>query len=131
MTKHLKPVVMENVRLIFRNFEGKEDQYNRAGDRNFTIILDPITAEAMAADGWNIKRREPREEGDDPTYSIQVAVSYKSRPPRVVLITSRGRTNIGEDLVETLDWADIANADVIISPYSWEVGDKSGVKAYL
>jgi|SRR5690606_36239568 len=131
MATSLKPVVMEGVRIIFRNFEGKEDQYNRKGDRNFTVVLDQATAEAMAADGWNIKRREPREEGDDPLFTLQVAVSYKARPPRVVMITSRGRTNLGEDTVETLDWADIENVDLIVSPYEWTVNGKTGIKAYL
>jgi len=48
-------VLMEGVRLIFRNFEGKEGKYNAAGDRNVGVVIDDATAEAMLADGWNIK----------------------------------------------------------------------------
>lgn len=33
-------IVMENARLIFRNFEGREEQYNRKGDRNFGLVIE-------------------------------------------------------------------------------------------
>jgi hypothetical protein len=126
-------VVMEGVRIIFRNFTGKEGQYNREGERNFAVLLDPVTAEAMAADEWNVKWLQPREdqEDDTPQAYLPVSVSYKGRPPRIVLITSSGRNNLSEDEVEMLDWADIINVDLIVNPYRWEVRDKSGVKAYL
>lgn len=125
-------VVMEDVRIIFRNFAGKEGTFNRAGDRNFNVILEPDVAEAMAADGWNVKYLKPREEGDEPTPRLEVAVSFKQRrPPRIVMITSRGRTNLGEDEVNILDWADIKKVDLIVRPYQWEVNGKSGIKAYL
>jgi hypothetical protein len=126
-------VLMEGVRIIFRNFAGKEGMYNREGDRNFSVLLDDTMADRMAEDGWNIKWLKPNpEEPDSPPQAyIQVSVSYKGRPPRVVLITSRGRTNLDENSVEMLDWADIKNVDLILRPYEWTVNDKSGIKAYL
>lgn len=126
-------VLMEGVSIIFRNFAGKEGQYNRAGDRNFAVKLDDDTANAMAADGWNVKQLQPREEDEDetPQAYLPVSVNFKGRPPRVVLVTSRGRTNLGEDEVEMLDWADVVNVDLIVRPYSWEVSGKTGIKAYL
>jgi hypothetical protein len=126
-------VLMEGVRIIFRNFAGKEGQYNREGDRNFAVLLDEKVASAMAEDNWNIKWLRPRseEEQEEPQAYLPISVNFKGRPPRIVLITSRGRTNLDEDSVETLDWADIINVDLIVRPYEWVVNDKSGVKAYL
>jgi hypothetical protein len=126
-------VMMEGVRIVFRNFAGKEGQYNREGDRNFAVLLDDTVANTMAEDGWNIKWLQPREETEDetPQAYLPVSVNFKGRPPRVVLVTSRGRTNLDEGSVEMLDWADIRNVDLIVRPYEWSVNGKTGIKAYL
>lgn len=133
MAKQDNTVLMEGVRIIFRNFSGKEGQYNREGDRNFAVLLDDTVANAMAEDNWNVKWLKPRseEEGDVPQAYLPISVNFKGRPPRIVLITSRGRTNLDESQVETLDWVDIINVDLIVRPYEWTVNSKSGVKAYL
>jgi hypothetical protein len=38
MPQNDNTVMMEGVRIIFRNFSGKEGQYNREGDRNFAVL---------------------------------------------------------------------------------------------
>jgi len=129
-------VMMEGVRIIFRNFSGKEGQYNREGDRNFGVILPPDTAEVMAADGWNVKWLKPREDAEDDeateTPWLGVTVNFeKGKPPKIMLVTDRGRTALNEAMVDTLDWADITNVDLIVRPYSWDVNGRSGIKAYL
>lgn len=127
-------VLMEGVRIVFRNFAGKEGQYNREGDRNFAVLLDDRVANDLAQDGWNVKWLKPREDAEEdelPQAYLQVSVNFKGRPPRIVLITSRGRTNLDENSVEMLDWADITNVDLIVRPYEWTVNGKSGIKAYL
>ena len=132
MPRELGPVVIEDARITFRNFAGKEQQYNRAGDRNFAVLLDEETAANMEADGWNIKRLRAREEGDVEQPYLSVALNFKGpRPPRVVMITSRGRTPLTEEYVELLDYADIKTVDLIVNPYEWVVNGKTGVKAYL
>ncbi len=127
-------VLMEGVRIIFRNFQGKEGQFNRAGDRNFGVILPPDVAEAMLADGWNVKYLKPREDDEEgeetPWVSVSVAFD-KGRPPKIMMVTDRGRTALDESTVDMLDWADIQNVDLIVRPYTWEVSGRTGVKAYL
>lgn len=127
-------VLMEGVRIIFRNFAGKEGQYNREGDRNFGVILPDDVAEAMLRDGWNVKYLKPREEDDDEVETpwLSVSVNYeKGRPPMIFVLTSRGRTALDADTVEMLDWAEITNVDLIVRPYAWEVSGNTGIKAYL
>lgn len=131
MVDQAKTFMVEDARLVFRNFSGKEGQYNREGDRNFAVILPEDVAEQMVADGWNVRFLAAREEGDVDTPYIQVAVNFKNRPPRVVMITSTARTNLDEDSVDALDWVDIRVADLIARGYEWEVNGKRGIKAYL
>lgn len=124
---------IDNARILFRNFAGEERApFNKAGDRNFCVVLEPEVAEGMANAGWNVKTTTPREEGDAPLHYIQAAVSYKNRPPNIYMLTRNGRTRLDEDTVVVLDYADIAKVDVILNPYNWEVpGSGSGVKAYV
>lgn len=124
-------LVMEDARIVFRNFAGAEGMYNREGDRNFCVLLEDDLAAEMLADGWNIKRLKPREGEEQGTAYIQVSVGFKGRPPRMVMITSRGRIELGEDECVLLDWADIDKVDLIIRPYHWNVNGRTGVKAYL
>lgn len=128
-------VRMDGVRIIFRNFAGKEGPYNREGDRNFAVPLDPEVAEQMARDGWNIKTLRPREDDEEQLEQpyLPVSVKYgKGRPPRIVMVTSRGRSDLGEDEIEVLDYADIRNVDLIVRPYEWgPINGKTGIKAYL
>lgn len=128
--------MFEGVRLIFKNFTGRETMYNQAGSRNFGILLTPEQADYLSSNGWNVKTTKEREGDDGEVLGnepfLPVAVGYKGRPPTVVLISSRGRTNLGQDEVEMLDYADIADVDVMVRAYDWVLkSGASGRKAYL
>lgn len=131
MAGRLQPVLLENRRILFRNFSGEQGLYNAAGNRNFNVVLEPEEAEAMERDGWLVKYLRPREEEDQPLPRLEVTVKFGKYPPRVILITSKGKTQLDEDMVKILDWAEIENVDMIVRPYEWEVNGKTGVKAYL
>lgn len=130
--RHDNAILMEDMRIVFRNFAGKEGQYNREGDRNFAVLLDdPKWIKELEKKGWNIKYLKAREEGDEEQAYLPVTVSFKGKPPLIVMITSRGRTNLNERECEVLDWADIRTVDLSVRPYEWSVNGKSGIKAYL
>lgn len=124
--------VFEGCKIIFRNFKGEQTQFNRAGDRNFCVVIEDLeVAKRLADDGWNIKYRPPLDEGDKETAYLPVAVSFSNVPPSIVMLSSKGRTRLDESTIDILDYAEIENVDIIVNPYNWSVNGKSGVKAYV
>lgn len=122
-----KEIVIENARLMWRNFAGKAKQFNDAGKRNFSIALSEEQALAMIADGWNIKKKEPREEGEEPLYHFPVKVNFESNyPPRIFLITyanGKKRTQLTPGTAIAADMVEIELADVTINPYERKDAD--------
>lgn len=133
--KRLNNLLLENVRIMFRNFAGNPTKFDPVGGkRDFCVAIeDEETAEKLATDGWNVKYLKGNEELDLPPLAyLKVKVNFDGRyPPTCVMITHKGRTTLTEDLVSILDWSDILSVDMILNPSYWEVGDKSGVTAYL
>ena len=117
--KKTNNVMIENARLIFKNFSGEESKFNRGGNRNFCVVLDPEVADDLIKDGWNVRFLRPREDGEEPTPYLQVSVMFGNFPPKVIMIAGKNKTPLD------------ANVDLIIRPYNWEVNGKEGVKAYL
>ena len=140
MAKEVKTIVksnisVENARIGFRNFSGKEGKYNASGIRNFCVFLDEERAEELAEDGWNIRWLNPKDDQDERQAYIQVAVKFDGenpgRSPKILLMSRNGKTILDEESVAILDWAEIVTVDLIIRPYNWDVNGKGGVKAYL
>jgi hypothetical protein len=133
-------MVQDNVRLEdvtigyggYRNFSGIKTEYNKAGDRKFSIFLPQDVADELEAMGWYIKHKPPYREGDDPQNQMDISVAFDPYPPTVILESYDGvRTYLNEDNVCVLDNTDIERADLEIRPYNWEVNGKTGTKAYV
>lgn len=123
---------LDDVRIIYRNFSGEGSKFNREGDKNFSVFIDNMElANDLIEQGWNVKIREPREEGDEPFAHLPVKVKFNDRGPRIYLISGNRRNELDEESVAILDNIDIACIDMDIRPYDWEVNGKTGRTAYL
>lgn len=132
MAERMNKLVIDNARLIFKNFSGKGDAYNREGDRNFAVIIDdPNAAEDLADAGWNVRPLISKDPDEEPTHYIKVKVSFKVRAPKVRLLSNHKQVFLNENTISSLDYAKIEECGVVISPYMWEVNGKRGISAYL
>lgn len=144
---------IDDARLVFMNFAGREDKFNRKGDRNFAVVIPDANYpedeklyhknklekeeirklhEVLQADGWNVKIKPPRDADDAPFMYLPVKVKYTERSePNVYLVSGDRMNKLDEESIGILDDIDILNVDLDVRPYDWEVNGKSGRSAYL
>ena len=135
------PFSVEHATLRFRNFSGVGGQYNQEGNRTFALQLDQETAIKLEEQGWNVSYLPPLDDDEPPVPILRVAVKWNDKfpqyDPKIFEITDFGKRELDETTVVKLDAATILNADVVIRPYSWHIGEpgkpnyKHGVKAML
>ena len=123
---------IEDARIIFRNFAGQGSKYNREGDRNFAVLIpDEDIANKLIEDGWSVKIKPPREDGDSPFMYLPVKIKFNHRGPGIYLVSGDKVTRLNEDTIDMLDEVDIKSVDIDLRPYDWEVNGKTGRSAYL
>ena len=123
---------IDDAMIIHRNFSGAPSKFNREGDRNFSVIIpDQEQADALINEGWNVKIKPPREEGDAPFMFLPVKIKFNDRGPNVYLATGNRMNKLDEESVSILDDVDIISVDMDIRPYDWDVNGKTGRTAYL
>lgn len=123
---------IDDARIIYRNFAGEATKFNRAGDRNFAVVIpDQETADALIDQGWNVKIKPPREDGDDPFMFLPVKIKFNNIGPRVYLRTGSRRNRLDEESISCIDDIDIESVDLDIRAFDWDVNGKTGRTAYL
>ena len=123
---------IDDARIIYRNFAGRGDKYNREGDRNFAVVIpDEEIVDELTNLGWNVKIKPPREDGDTPFMFLPVKVKFNDRGPNVYLKTGNVQNKLDEESVGLLDNIDIIGVDLDIRPFDWDVNGKQGRTAYL
>ena len=123
---------IDDCRIIYRNFSGIGSPYNREGDRNFAVIIpDAETADALVREGWSVKVKPPREEGDEPFRYMAVKVKFNDFGPKIYLQSGSARRELNPDTVSCLDRIEIESVNMDLRPYDWERNGETGRSAYL
>ena len=135
-TNNIDRAKLEGFQITFKNFSGRETNFNRAGNRNFSVVLDDETADQMKADGWNVRVKEYDDGSRRNTLQVAVRYDIDRFRPKVVMVTPKGdhfkTTVLSEDTVDCLDAARVVSADLILNPSYWHNAmGNSGYKAYL
>lgn len=132
---------IDNAKILggtFRNFSGHPDKYNPNGKRNFAILIDDEEIkDALLNDvnefgeGWNVKVKAPREDGDGPFMFLKVNIKFNGRGPAIYLKSGDAVNRLDEDDIDQLDQIDIECADLDIRPYDGETVTGPFRSAYL
>ncbi len=119
--------------IMFKNFSGKGDMYNREGDRKFALrITDQRIADELMEQGWNVRVKDPRTPDEDPLIYLDVKVKMNARGPVVYLESGNAVNKLDEHTIGCLDRISIGSVDLDIRPYDWELPNgKRGRSAYL
>lgn len=129
---------INEARILWPNFEGRGDRFNKQGDRNFHLVIpDQEIAQAMMenknqyGDGWNVKIKQ-RDDGEAPFMHMLVKVKFTGRGPNVYLVSGNKKVRLNEDTIKCLDDIDILYCDMDIRPYDDKMPNGSTFRsAYL
>lgn len=89
--KYSRHYIVRGTRILFANFTGQARQYNNEGRRNFHIVVPEELAKEMENMGVYVHKLEPRNEGEDTTYTLKISV-YEDADIR--FISGRAMTNV-------------------------------------
>ena len=111
-------VEIDGVRIIWPNFAGKPNQYGNT-NRTFNIVIPNDEAmQALIDAGWNVKVRQPLEEGGDVLRHLKVTVGVNGyRPPTIWVIAGGNRRKMQVEDLYQLDQISIDHVDLDITPY--------------
>lgn len=123
---------IDDARIVHRNFSGAESKFNRKGDRNFSLVIPTEElADELTSLGWNVKVRDARDGDDVPFMFLPVKIKFNERGPVAYLKSGGNLVKLDEEGISCLDDVDIAQVDLDIRPFDWDVNGKQGRTAYL
>lgn len=105
-------IILEEVDFLFaRNFTGRQEKYNRAGDRYFNVKVNPEDVDLLLSYGVNVKQYSPKDVPDDlaakmeenpdmfePSYFFKVRVYTQFGLPSIAIIYDDGTTPVDGDI---------------------------------
>lgn len=125
-------LLVDGARIMFENFAGAASMYNRAGDRNFCLVIETEEqADELTRRGWNVTVKPPREEGRAPLMFMKVKVKFTGWGPDIDLVTGEAVNRLDEETVKRLDRIQLDHVNMDIRAFDWETAGKTGRTAYL
>ena len=129
-------LVVRDAKIIFRNFSGRDTKYDNSGKKTFCIFIgDRETADMLRDYGWYVKPLKSRNDEEE-HFCIQVTVKFHEDReflnPVIEAYTRQQKTVLDDESVGILDFADIYNINIVLSPYYYK--DRNGeskISAYL
>lgn len=120
----------DNVQLIFRNFEGRGDKFNKEGNANFSIILTEDQAVELADKMINVKRTKPKDGSEGVPY---VKISLGQYDPEIYFLKDDKKKILPKAHYAKLDRTEIefASLEASKSNKMWESNGKQGYSLYL
>lgn len=136
-----KNITIENAQFVYQpNFEGREERFNKPGDRYFNVRIPDNIVDAVTADGWNIKWTKPaktatpqqiEEHVSEPFLPVHIGFTY--RPPSVSVWEDGKETFLDDETCGLIDQMQFETIDVVIRGRNWEDEGRQtcGIKAWL
>ncbi len=123
-------LIFDREKIIFKNFSGKEGPYNAQGERSFSVIIeDPMVAQKLADEGWNIRILKSRDEDAEPNHRLPIKVTQRSRDgkgftrlPSIFKHKNSTHVRLNENTVGDLDYDDIVETSFVVRGYQYEPG---------
>lgn len=124
-------IEFENAEIIYRNFEGREDKFNRAGNRHFSVILSEKQAIQLSDMGCNVKRTKPRDPEEEGKPYVKIFLGMYE--PEIYVITRGRKKLLQPNQYAKLDRVEIEEADLEVtkSNKEWESNGRTGYSLYL
>lgn len=131
-------IYIEGGQIVFSNFSGNPDKnYNGDNKRTVTFSIPPEVKDNLIADGWNIRPYIPKSDPDaEPIYLLEATIAYRTKDgvpkdPGIFIVRPDSLVHVTEDIIDTLDRADIVKVDAILGPHYWELGNRRGIRPYV
>lgn len=110
-------LIVRNAWMLYKNFAGDPAKNYKPGDhsRRFSLLLDEPVANDLKNLGWNVKKKDARNEDEDPYYITEVTVNLDCLyPPKFQLYTElNGQYNEPID-IDPVDFIKIDNGEIRI-----------------
>lgn len=110
-------LVVRNAWMLYKNFAGDPAKNYKPGDhsRRFSLLLDEPVAKDLMNQGWNVKKKDARNEDEEPYYITEVTVNMECKyPPKIMLYTElNGEYNEPVE-IDIADFIKIDNGEIRI-----------------